>query len=111
MTSSLQFSMDFFKQILEFDPYDHGFNIFDINTKLNHLFVLANTGKHTLGEPERIQNTLTVYARIKQPEEWAQWVCLQMDRFEEGIIQNAQSFMNTASLKYVKILENGSGSF
>ena len=34
-----------------------------------------------------------------------------MDRFEEGIIPNAQSFMNLAALKYVKVLANGSGSF
>ena len=38
-------------------------------------------------------------------------VCLQIDCFEEGIIPNAQSFMNSAALKYVKISSNGSGSF
>ena len=78
---------------------------------MNHLFVLATTGQRILGEPERIQHTLTTYSHIKQPEEWAQWVRLQIDRFEEGIIQNAQSFMNSAALKYVKISENGSGYF
>ena len=36
---------------------------------------------------------------------------LQIDRFEEGMIPNAQSFMNSAALKYFKISANGSGSF
>ena len=36
---------------------------------------------------------------------------LQIYFFEEGIIPNAQSFMNSAALKYVKISSNGSGSF
>ena len=111
MTASLQLSMDSFKQILEFDLANNAFNITTINTKLNLLFVLATTGQHILGEPECIQHTLTTYARIKQPEEWTQWVRLQTDRFEEGMIPNAQSFMNSAPLKYVKISENGSGSF
>ena len=111
MAESLQLSMDYFKRILEFDPTNNAFNITTINTKLNHLFVLATTRQRILGEPERIQHTLTAHARIKQPEEWAQWVRLQIDRFEEGIIPNAQSFMNSAALKYVKISANGSGSF
>ena len=58
MSASLQLSMDSFKRILEFDPADNAFNITTINTKLNHLFVLANTGQRILGEPERIQHTL-----------------------------------------------------
>ena len=68
MAASLQFSMDSFKRILEFDPADHGFNITSINTKLNHIFVLATTEQHTLGEPDRIQPTITAYACIKQRE-------------------------------------------
>ena len=103
--------MNSFKRILEFDPADHGFNVTAINTKLNHLFVLATTVQRTIGVPECIQHTITTYARTKQPEEWAQWVRLQIHRFEEGLIPNAQSFMNAASLKYVKISENGSGFF
>ena len=67
MAVSLQLSMDSFKQILEFDPADNAFNITAINTKLNHLFVLATTGQRILGEPDRIQHTLTAYACIKQP--------------------------------------------
>ena len=111
MAAPLQFSMDSFKRILEFDPADHGFNITSINTKLNHLLVLATTGQHTLGNPERIQYTLAAYARINHPEERAQWVCLQIDQFEEGLIPNTQSFMNTALLNYVQISKNGYGSF
>ena len=111
MAVSLQLSIDSFKRILDFDPANHGFNITSINTKLNHLFVLATTGQRTIGEPESIQHNLTAYACINQPEEWAQWVRLQIDRFEEGMIPNSQSFMNTASVKYVKISANSSGSF
>ena len=101
MAASLDLSMGSFKWILEFDPADNAFNITTINTKLNHLFVLETTGQRILGEPESIQRTLTAYACIKQPEEWAQWVCLQIDRFEEGIIPNAQLFINSAALKYM----------
>ena len=43
MAASLQLPMDSFKQILEFDPADNAFNITTINTKSNHLFVLATT--------------------------------------------------------------------
>ena len=103
--------MYLFKRILEFDPANHGFNITAINTKLNHLFVLATTVQRTLGEPELIQHTLMAHAHIKKPEEWVQWVRLQIDCFEEGLIPNVQSFMNTASLKYVKISENRYSSF
>ena len=67
MAAPLQLSMDSFKLILEFDPADHGFNITAINTKLNHMFVLATTVQRTLGEPERIQHTLTACNCIKKP--------------------------------------------
>ena len=111
IAASLHISMDSFKRILEFDPSDNAFNITTINTKLNHLFVLATTGKRILGETERIQHTLTAYALIKQLKKWAQSVRLQIDRIEEGIITNAQSLKNSAALKFVKILANGSDSF
>ena len=68
MAESLQLSMDSFKHILEFDPAENAFNITTINTKLNHLFVLATTGQRILGEPEHIQHTVTAYACINQPE-------------------------------------------
>jgi hypothetical protein len=66
-------------------------------------FVLATTGTRTLDDPERIQHTLTVYQRIRQPEIWAQWVRNQVDAFEQGNITLSQSFMNTAVIKYNKI--------
>ena len=62
MSASLQLSMDSFKRILEFDPADNAFNITTINTKLNHLFVIATIGQRILGEHECIQHTLTAYA-------------------------------------------------
>ena len=81
MAASLQLSMDYFKRILESNPANNAFNITTINTKLNHLFVLTTNGQRILSEPERIQHTLTTYSCINQPEEWALWVRLQIDRF------------------------------
>ena len=64
--ASLQLSMLSFKQLLEFDPASYNFNISAVNTKINHLFVLATTSQRQLGELEKIQHTITAYARIKQ---------------------------------------------
>jgi hypothetical protein len=74
MVASLQLSMLSFKMILEFDPAVYKFHIPTINTKLNHLFILGTTRERTLQPTERIQHTLGVYAHIKQPEPWAQWI-------------------------------------
>lgn len=109
IAASLQLSMLSFKQILEFSPAEHKFNIPMINTRLNHLFVLATTRDRRLTDAERIQHTLTAYARIKQPEAWAQWVRNQIDAFDSGLLQNCQSFMNSASLKFTKISSSDTG--
>jgi len=68
---SLQLFMISFQSILEFNPFNDGFNIPTINRKLIHLFVLATTQHHTLEQSERIQHTLNVYSKIPQPEIWA----------------------------------------
>ena len=109
MAASLQLSMLAFRQILEFDPVTCNFNISAVSTKLTHLFVLATTNQRQLGELEHIQHVLTAYARIKQPEQWASWVRLQIDRFEESLLTTCQSFMNSAAIKYVKIASPNSG--
>jgi hypothetical protein len=109
MAASLQLSMMSFQQILEFDPAEHSFNVPTINTKMNHLFVLATTRERSLTQEERIQHVLTAYARIKQPELWAQWVRNQVDAFEDGLLTNCQAFMNAASLKFTKISTSSSG--
>jgi hypothetical protein len=111
MVASLQLSMLSFKMILEFDPAVHTFHIPTVNTKLKHLFVLATTRERELLASERIQHTLTVYARIQQPEPWAQWVRNQVDRFEDGQITNCQDFMNSAIIKYNKIAGTTEGGF
>jgi hypothetical protein len=108
MAASLQLSMLSFQQILEFNPAEHNYNVSTMNTKLNHLFVLATTRQRVLSQPERIQHTLTAYARIKQPELWAQWVRTQTDNFDDGLITDCQSFMNSATIKYIKIASAGS---
>ena len=103
MAASLQLLMLSFKQLLKFYPSSCNFNISAVNTKIKHLFVLATTVQHHLGELEKIQHTITAYSQIKQPETWAAWVRLQNDRFEEGLTTNCQAFMNSAAIKYVKI--------
>ena len=101
--SSLQLSMLAFRQILDFDPAAHEFKIATVNTKLNHLFVLATTPHRRLEDLERISHTLNAYSRIKQPETWAQWVRNQVDDYDRGNIANCQDFMNQAVIKYNKI--------
>lgn len=109
MASSLQLSIQSFSQLQNLDPSDFEFNISRVNTKLNHLFVLATTGQRQLGEPEKIVHTLTCYDRIKQPEQWAQWVRNKVDRFEDGDIDNCQALMNQATVKYSKISSESTG--
>ena len=109
--SSLQLSMLAFRQILDFDPAEHNFKIATVNTKLNHLFVLATTPHRRLEDLERISHTLNAYARIKQPETWAQWVRNQVDEYDRGRITNSQDFMNQAIIKYNKIDGNSEGGF
>ena len=110
MTSSLQLSIISYNAIIAFDPKDCGFNIPLINTKLSHLFVLSNTSSRRMSDLEKVQHLLTIYSRIKQPEEWAQWIRVQIDKFDDGTLVNYQAFMNAAAIKYTKIVtcsENG----
>ena len=102
--ASLQLSMISFQNILNFDPSEYKFNIPLLNGKLIHLFVLATTQTRTLLASERIQHTINVYAKILQPEAWAQWVRNKIDSFEEGNITDCQDFMNSAVLKYNQIM-------
>ena len=111
MSSSLQLSNVAFKNILNFDPSTLDFVIPNINTKLNHLFVLASTQARQIGESERIQHTLTTYGRIRQPEEWAQWIRTQFNKFDEGGLTNCQDFMNKAVLQYNRITNSTEGGF
>jgi len=98
-----------FKSILDFNPADHDFKVPIINTELTHLFVLATTATRKLDDSERLHHLLTIYGRIKQPEEWAQWVRAQMEAYDTGRIQVAQDFMNSAALQYLKIDASNQG--
>ena len=102
--SSIQLSIASLQSILDFNPADHDFEISTINTKLTNLFILATTNTRTLKDSERIQHTLNNYAKILQPELWAQWVRDKMDSFDEGNITVCQDFMNSAIVKYNKIV-------
>ena len=52
---------------------------------------------------------LTIYGHIKQPVQWAKWVQVQEDQFEESQITISQDFMYQASVKYTKIASSDSG--
>jgi hypothetical protein len=109
MVALIQLLMISFRNILEFDPCDHHFNIPTINTKLNHLFILATTREQQLLDSKRIQHAITVYSSIKQPKPWAQWMRIQVDKFDDGLITVCQDFMNSATLKYNKITASKGG--
>jgi hypothetical protein len=111
MTSSLKLSIMSYHSLTSFDPAEHNFDVPTINTKLSHLFVLSNTASRTLSEEEKIQHVLTAYERIKQPEKWYQWVLSKMDDFDDGTLNNAQQFMNAASVKHLKISATSDSGF
>ena len=101
--SSIQLSNLSLQQILDFNPAELQFAIPSINTQLINLFVLATTRSRILDENERIQHTINVYAKILQPEVWAQWVRNRTEDFDENRINSCQQLMNSAVLKYKKI--------
>ena len=102
--SSTQLSISSLQNIIDYNPADDDFNIPAINTKLTNLFILATTNTRTLTDGERIQHILNVYAKILQPEIWAQWVRDKMDSFDDGAITVCQDFLNSAVVKYNKII-------
>ena len=109
--ASLQLSMISLNNIIAFDPTIYKFSIPSINSKLINLFILATTNTRDLLDAEKIQHTVNVYSKIKQPEIWAQWVRNQVDSFEEGNILIFQTFMNSALVKYNRIIgEHGNTS-
>ena len=111
MMSTSQLMLQSLRKIIDFDPTEHNFSIPVINTKLNHLFMLATTPRRNLDDDERISHTIAVYAKIKQPELWAQWVREQMIQINQGKITNAQDFMNSAVLEYNHVCGQNGGTF
>ena len=101
--ASLQLSLLSFNTVTALNPFDYDFNISAINTKLMQLFVLCTTQHRILDDNERIQHTLNVYSKIKQPEVWAQWTMNKIDAFDDNQITVCQDFMNTAVVKFNKI--------
>jgi hypothetical protein len=110
MASSLQLTIQTIQQIQALDPSDFDYKISGINTRLVHLFLLASSVNRQLSEQEKIQHTLTTYAKIKQPEAWAQWVRAKVDAFDENQLTASQALMNAATLKQTKI-KSDSGDF
>jgi hypothetical protein len=103
LASSLQLTIKTISDIQALDPADCQFKITTINTKLTHYFILASSGSRSLSEPEKLQHTLSTYAKIKQPEAWAQWTRTQIDSFDDGTLTSCQKLMNSATLKQLKI--------
>jgi hypothetical protein len=103
LASSLQLTIRTITDIQALDPVDFKFNIATINTKLTHYFILASSGTRALSEAEKLQHTLTIYEKIKQPESWAQWIRTKIDAFDDNSLTICQQLMNTAALKHFKI--------
>jgi len=75
-----------FKNILDYNPSEHKFNIPNINTQLINLFTFSTTQTRSLTESEYIQHTLSAYSKILQIEVWAQWARSKIDSFDESTI-------------------------
>ena len=103
LASSLQLTIKTISDIQSLDPADFKFKITNINTKLTHYFILASSGSRSLSEPEKLQHILSTYAKIKQPESWAQWTRTKIDAFDDGSLTVSQKLMNDATLKQLKI--------
>ena len=71
IVSSLQLSIVYFKNTPNFYPTDHKLNIFEINTNLCNIFILVMTRNHLIIDSNQNQQTIKVYNKILQPEEWA----------------------------------------
>jgi hypothetical protein len=104
LASSLQLTIKTVADIQALDPVDFKFNITAINTKLTHYFILASSGSRPLSESEKLQHTLSTYAKIKQPDSWAQWTRAKIDAFDENNLTTSQKLMNDATLKHLKIV-------
>ena len=100
-----------FNNIITFDPAIYKFSILSINSKLINLFLLATTNTRVLLDAEKIQHTINVYSKIKQPEVWTQWVRNQVDIFEDGNILIYQDFINSALVKYNRIIGEHGNTF
>jgi len=109
--ATLQLSLLSLNNILTYDPSVNDYKIVDINKSLSHLFTLARTTARPIDDAEKIQHTINVYLRIRQPEPWAQWCRNQSDLFDNGALTNSQNFMNQAVMKYNKIVSAQGGKF
>ena len=102
--SLLQLPVLSFNSIMNFNPANYDYNVPVVNSKLIHFFVFTTTSTRQLLESELIQHVFNAYINILQPEIWAQWVRAKGEAFEEGTITKSQDFMNTATIKYNKII-------
>ena len=107
--ASLQLSLLSLNILTTLDPLDYDFYVSAIITKLMQLFVLYTTQHQILDDNERIQHTLNVYSKIKQPEVWAQWNMNKIDAFDDNQITVCQDFINTAVVKFNKINATDNG--
>jgi hypothetical protein len=103
MASSLQLTIQTVQDIQALEPADFQYKIALLNTRLTHLFMLAASVNRQMSEEEKLQHTLTIYCKIKQPEAWAQWVRNKIEAFDENQLLSCQELMNSASLKQLKI--------
>lgn len=108
--SSFQLSNLSLQKIIKFNPSELHSNISEVNTGLVDFFVLATKKNRQLDQNEKIQHTINTYGKILQPKQWAQWTRNKAENFEDGRITDCQKVMNSATLKYNKII-SGQGKF
>ena len=99
MPSSIRLSMDSTDRLYAYNPATQKFNISVINKDLLNLFVLARD----VTNERRLHYVLMVYTKIKHPESWATWVCMETQWIESGAVVDYQQFMNSAVMEQGKI--------
>ena len=98
--------MSAFKNILTFSPKEYNYHIPNINTQLNHLFVLDTTSTYIFSPEEILHHIIIYYSCVLQSESWAQWIRNQIDDIEEEKIQD---FMNQEYIKFYNICNTDTG--
>ena len=104
--SSLQLAIATTTDIQNLCPAELDFSISRINSRLVALFGLVTTQNTALDDSAKLQYTLTVYRKIRQPDAWAQWTRNQVDAVDSGTLKDCQTLMNNAAIKYAKIVQD-----
>jgi hypothetical protein len=117
VASSLQLSLDSVRTLIDFAPGYYNFSTPQINTRLNHLFLLATTRNNPVTPTQRLLHTLTAYCCILQPNKWARWISEIRKQFDNHGTRppfpycSTNNLMQAAIIKYNKIVNESQGNF